>query len=199
MAHAASVIDLYESLVSAEDEKSRAKIIAGAFERLEERYPELKDLATAGGVRESELRLQKEIELVKLRVEEVRFELGREIEKARADLSKDIEQVRADLSKEIAQVKSDLTKDIEQVRADLSKEIAQVKSDLTKDIEQVRADLSKEIAQVKADLQIEIEQLRTEVKTDFASGNQKVIRWMTGLILTQLITIVTVIMATAML
>ena len=83
MTQPASVIDLYDSLLAAEDERARARIIAGAFERLEDRYPELKDLATASGVRESELRLQKEIE-------QVRTELIREIEKLRADTSKEI-------------------------------------------------------------------------------------------------------------
>ena len=97
MSDTASVIDLYDRLLAAEDERARAKIIASAFERLEDRYPELKDMATASGVREAELRLQKEIEQTRLRIEEVR-----------ADLSKEIEQVRADLSKEIAHCKHDI-------------------------------------------------------------------------------------------
>ncbi len=143
MGHPASVIDLYDSLLAAEDERARARIIAGAFERLEDRYPELKDLATASGVRESELRLQKEIELVKLRIEEVRSELIRETT-------------------------------------------------------QVRVDLTKEIEQVRADLKIEIEKLRTELKTDIANGNQKVLRWVTGLMFAQLVTILAVILGTAL-
>ncbi len=127
MAQPASVIDLYDSLLAAEDERTRARIIAGAFERLEDRYPELRDLATASGVRQSELRLQKEIE-----------------------------QVRSDLTKQIEQVRSDLTKDIEQVRLR---------------IEEVRADLTKEIHH----------------------GNQKNLRWTTGLMFAQLVTIIAVV------
>ncbi|MFP4258269.1 MAG: hypothetical protein ACLFRE_04615, partial [Desulfovermiculus sp.] len=91
MSSTASVIDLYDSLLAAKDERARAKIIASAFERLEDRYPELKDMATASGVREAELRLQREIEQTRLRIEEVR-----------ADLSKEIEHVRSDLTQEIA-------------------------------------------------------------------------------------------------
>ena len=132
----ASIIDLYDSLLAAEDERARARIIANAFERLEDRYPELRDMVTASGMRESELRLQQEIEKTRLRIEEVRAELGKEIERVRADLSKEIERVRANLSKEI-----------EQVRADLSKEIEQVRADLGRDIEHLRADLTREIAQ----------------------------------------------------
>lgn len=75
----ASIIDLYDSLLAAEDERSRARIIANAIERLEDRYPELKDLATASGLRETELRLQKEIEQTRLRIEEVRSDLTKEI------------------------------------------------------------------------------------------------------------------------
>lgn len=98
----ASIIDLYDSLLAAEDERARARIIAGAFERLEDRYPEIKDMVTGSALRETELRLQKEIEQTRLRIEEVRAELGTDIEQIRADLSKEIEQVRADLTKEIA-------------------------------------------------------------------------------------------------
>ncbi|EFI32820.1 hypothetical protein Dthio_PD0126 [Desulfonatronospira thiodismutans ASO3-1] len=156
MTQPASVIDLYDSLLAAEDERARARIIAGAFERLEDRYPELKDLATASGVRESELRLQKEIEQLRLRIEEVRSDLTREIEQVRADLLKEIE-------------KTNLR--IEEVRTELIREIAQVRADLSKDIERLRAETSKEIA----------------------AGNQKILRWTTGLLFAQLVAIIAVI------
>jgi hypothetical protein len=79
-----SAIELYEQLSTAPDEKTRARLIAEAFERMEERYPEVKDLATQSGMRETELRLQKEIETVR-----------REIVEAEGRLVKEIEQVRA--------------------------------------------------------------------------------------------------------
>lgn len=67
---------------------ARAREIAEAFERLEERYPHLRDLATQGHVRESELRLQREIEQVrsdlKLDIEPLRTEPAR----AKVDLIK---------------------------------------------------------------------------------------------------------------
>ena len=53
-----SSVALYEALTSAPDDRARARVIAEAFERLEERYPHLPELATQGHVRESELRLQ---------------------------------------------------------------------------------------------------------------------------------------------
>ena len=84
MAQSAKVIDLYDRLLDAKDDRTRAKIIASAFESLEDRYPELRDMATASGVRETELRLQKEIEQV------------------RADLSREIAEMRVDLTQKIA-------------------------------------------------------------------------------------------------
>ena len=96
-----SVIDLYERLRKAPDDETRARIIAEAFEQLEDRYPEIKDLATAGALRETELRLLKEIE-------QVRADLSREIEQVRADLSREIEQVRADLSVQMERMRYSL-------------------------------------------------------------------------------------------
>ncbi len=83
-----SSIALYEALTNAPDEHTRARVIAEAFERLEERYPHLPELVTQGHLRESELRLQ------------------REIEQVRADLKLDIERLRG----EVAQSKVDLLK-----------------------------------------------------------------------------------------
>ncbi len=90
MAHSAlSVIDVYEQLLSAPDDKTRARIIATAFERLEDRYPELKDLATATGVRETELRLLKKIEKIRQDTQQIRA---------------DMHQTELRLQKEIAEV-----------------------------------------------------------------------------------------------
>ena len=112
-----SIVELYEALSTAPDERTRARVIAEAFERLEDRYPHLPELATQGHVRESELRLQKEITQMqanlKLEIEQVRADvriteqrLQKEIEQLRAELKRDIERVRGD----IARVKIDLLK-----------------------------------------------------------------------------------------
>ena len=119
-----SSVALYEALTTAPDDRTRARVIAEAFERLEERYPHLPALATQAHVRESELRLQKEIEQVRAEIEQVRAELKLDIEQVRAQ----IEQVRA----EVEQVRAELKRDIEQVRADLKLEIARSRNDLLK-------------------------------------------------------------------
>jgi len=112
-----SSVALYEALTSAPDERARARVIAEAFERLEERYPHLPDLATQAHLRETELRLHKEIE-------QIRADLKADIEQVRAELKADIEQVRA----ELRETELRIQKEIEVVR----REIVQVKVDLLK-------------------------------------------------------------------
>jgi len=70
-----AALDLYAKLADTTDDKERARLIADAFEALEARFPQLNDLATQGHVRESELRLQKEIKGVELQIKQVEVNL----------------------------------------------------------------------------------------------------------------------------
>lgn len=63
-------------------------MITEAFERLEECYPHLPDLATQAHLRETELRLQKEIELIRAELRETELRLQKEITQAKVDLLK---------------------------------------------------------------------------------------------------------------
>ncbi len=72
-----SVVELCEALTSAEDDCARAKVIAEASERLEDRYLHLPELATQGHLRETELRQQKEIERVRLQIAQRRGQIRR--------------------------------------------------------------------------------------------------------------------------
>lgn len=119
-----SVVALYEALSTAPDDRTRARVIAEAFESLEDRYPHLPDLATQGHVRESELRLQREIEKVRAEIEQVRAELKVDIEQIRAELRTTEQR----LQKEIEQVRADLKLDIERLRV----EVTRTKLDLLK-------------------------------------------------------------------
>ena len=85
-----SVVALYEALASAQDERARARVIAEAFEQIEARYPHLQDLVTQHHLRETELRLQKEIE-------QVRADLTLQIEQLRGEVKTDIERSRNSL------------------------------------------------------------------------------------------------------
>jgi hypothetical protein len=74
-----AALDLYAKLTETTDEKERAHLIASAFDALEARFPQINELATQGHVRESELRLQKEIKGVELQIKEVEARLQKEI------------------------------------------------------------------------------------------------------------------------
>ena len=98
-----SAVQLYEALTSAPDDRTRARLIAEAFERLEERYPHLPDLVTQGHLRETELRLQKEIE-------QLRAELIEKIERMRGEIQIDLTRQRGETGAAIERVKWDLLK-----------------------------------------------------------------------------------------
>ncbi len=106
----ASVIELYEQLVNAPDERTRARLIAEAISEVDSHYPRLKEVATRHELKETELRLTREIGQIRLEIEQVRADLSKEIEQVRADLSKEIEQVRAEVKIGLAQVQSNLLK-----------------------------------------------------------------------------------------
>jgi hypothetical protein len=74
-----AALRLYEQLTEAKDDKTRARLIAEAFDALEARFPHLADLATQGHIRDSELRLQKEIA-------EVEGRLRKEMEQIRVEV-----------------------------------------------------------------------------------------------------------------
>jgi len=88
-----AALHLYEQLSEATDDKSRAKIIAEAFSQLEDRYPHLKEVATQSHVRESELRLQKEIREVEVKIKEAEGRLQKEMREIEVNLRKDIHQI----------------------------------------------------------------------------------------------------------
>ena len=131
-------LHLYRKLHEARNDEARSDAIVEAFSELEERFPGLKDTATRQHLSETELRLQKEIEGVRL-----------EIKQVEGSLRKEIEQVRL----EIKQVEGNLQKEIEGVRL----EIKQVEGSLRKEIEQVRLEIEKTRTDMK---RIELEMAR---------------------------------------
>jgi len=50
-----AALEFYAQLTEAPDEKTRARLIADAFDALEARFPRISNLATQGDVREGEL------------------------------------------------------------------------------------------------------------------------------------------------
>jgi len=98
-------LKLYDELRRASSDDERAHLIADAFERFEERYPNLQQVVTSKEARETELRLQKEIEGVRLEIKQVEGSLQKEIEGVRLE----IKQVEGSLGKEIKSVELRLT------------------------------------------------------------------------------------------
>ncbi|MDD5037228.1 MAG: hypothetical protein PHE55_21075 [Methylococcaceae bacterium] len=96
---------LYEQLTEAGEDKTRAKLITEAFEQLEDRYSQLKDVATHGQVRESELRVQKEFK-------EVEARLQKEIRKVEGKVREGIREVEAKVRVEIRDMEVKLTQAI---------------------------------------------------------------------------------------
>ncbi len=105
-------LHLYQQLRDAPDEGSRAKIIATAFEQLEDRYPNLKNIATVSDVRESELCLKKEIKELELR-------LMQEIKEIEGRLQKEMHELEGRLQKEIQELEGRLQKEIKQLEIQL--------------------------------------------------------------------------------
>ena len=95
----AVALHLYEKLNEAPDDKARSKAIVEAFSELEERYPNLKEVATQRDLSETELRLQKEIKIVEAN-------LQKEIKTVEANLQKEIEKTRLEIEKVRVEVKS---------------------------------------------------------------------------------------------
>jgi len=118
-----AALRLYEQLTEATDDKTRARLIAEAFDALEARFPQIGDLATQGHLRETELRLQKEIKELE----------GR--------LRKEITEVEGRLRKEITEVEGRLKADIKALDLKITEvdlKITEVEGRLRKELEQVR-------------------------------------------------------------
>jgi len=167
-------IKVYEAF---KDDENKAKILADVIEQIE-MVLKSNQVATQQDLINTQVALTKEIE-------KIRADLTIKIEQVRTELIKEIEKVRADLKIEIEQVRADLTKEIEKVRADLKIEIEQVRADLTKEIEKVRG----EIKETELKLQKEIEKARTELTIVMHNNHVSALRWLVGLMITQLLAI----------
>ncbi len=117
----AVALHLYEKLNEAPDDKARSKAIVEAFSELEERYPNLREVATQRDLSETELRLQKEIRIVEANLQKEIEQIRLEIKTVEANLQKEIKIVEANLQKEIEKVRLE----IKQVEVNFSKALHQ--------------------------------------------------------------------------
>jgi uncharacterized protein involved in exopolysaccharide biosynthesis len=103
-----AALQLYAQLTEAPDEKTRARLIADAFDALETRFPHITDLATEGHLRESELRLQKEIKEVEARLQKEIKEVEARLQQDIKALELQIHEVEARLQERISRVEVQL-------------------------------------------------------------------------------------------
>ncbi len=129
----ATVLELYDRLAAATDDRQRMRILAEAFQTLAEHSVHPGEVASREDLRQTELKLTREIEQIRLEIEQVRGEI-KEVE---LKLTREIEQVRG----EIKEVELKLTREIEQVRAELTKEIEQLRGELKVDIQRTQGTL----------------------------------------------------------
>jgi len=151
-----AALKLYEELLDAGEDKRRAKLIAEAFEALEARYPDLRDVATHAHLRETELRLLREIEAIRLETKEVEANLRLDMQAMEANLRKEMREIDAGLRKEIEGVRLEM----KEIEANLRKEMREIDANLRKEIEGVRL----EMKGIEANLRKEIEDVRLEIK-----------------------------------
>jgi chromosome segregation ATPase len=113
---------LSEQVNDAPDDRTRFRLIVDAIRELEDGWPRPGEIARGADVRETELRLQKEIEVVRKEIKETELRLQKEIEVVR----KEIKETELRLQKEIEVVR----REIKETELRLQKEIAQVRVDL---------------------------------------------------------------------
>jgi predicted RNase H-like nuclease (RuvC/YqgF family) len=142
-------LKLYEQLTETADERQRFRLIADAIGRLEDSWPRPSDVARTSDVRESELRLQKEIEGVRKEIESLRKDTE-SLRKETVSLRKEIEAIRRDIE--------EIRREIEAIR----KESMESESRLRKEIEQVRTE-TEQVRRETAQVRLEVERVRGEI------------------------------------
>jgi len=147
------------------NEEEKSELIAEFIKGINEEYPELKYHATKSDVKETELKLTKEIENTRKEIKELDLKL-----------TKEIKEIESGLTKEIKELDLKLTKEIESTR----KEIKELDLKLTKEIKEVDAKLTKEIKELDLKLTKEIESTRKEIKeAKFVMLKWQFIFWVT--------------------
>ena len=164
----AVALRLYEQLTEAPDDKTRARVIAEALEEMEQRYPQIRDMATQETLRVTELRLVKEIEQIRQEIREIESRLSLEIKEVELRMIKEIELVR----QEIREIELRMAREIELVR----QEIREVESRLYLEMKEIDSRLSLKIKEVERKLSLDIKGLEVKI----ADSRAELIRWVVG-------------------
>ena len=79
------------------NEEEKSELIAEFIKEINEEYPELKYHATKSDIKETELKLTKEIENTRKEIKELDLKLTKEIKEADAKLTKEIENTKKEI------------------------------------------------------------------------------------------------------
>ena len=132
-------LKLYQGLTDAGEDKKKAKIFATAFEELEQRYPEVKDLATGAQLTETSLLLQKEIQAMGSQHTETSLLLQKEIQNNRSQLT----EKSLLLQKEMKEIEYNSQKDMKEIESNLKLAM----SEIQKEMQENKIEMLKSISQ----------------------------------------------------
>jgi len=149
-----------------DDEKSL--LVEEFINEINKEYPDLKYHATKQDVTQTELKLTKEIEKVRLEIKELDNKASKEREKIRLDLTKEIEKVRL----EIKELDIKASEEREKIRL----EIKDLDKKASEEREKIRLDLTKEIEKVR----LEIKELDVKLTNKISETKTDLIRWVVG-------------------
>jgi len=116
-------------------EEDKAKIIAEGFAELEVRYPDLANVSTKDELKNSELRLTKEIKELDVKIKDLDVKLTKEIKEVEAKLTKEIKEVDAkikDLDVKLTKEIKELDVKIKELDVKLTTEIKDSKVEIIK-------------------------------------------------------------------
>jgi len=169
-----TAFDLSSQIDAAPDDHTRFQLLAEAIRALAEQAPRPEDIARGADVRESELRLQKEIAVVHKEMREGELRLQGQIEEGRREtevVRKEMRESELRLQGEIEGVRREIEivrKEMRECELRLQGQIREVELRLQGEIEGVRRDIEgvrREIKEVELRLQQEIDQVRVDLKT----------------------------------
>ena len=139
-AYAFDSLTAYEKMIASGMQEEQAKTQANLFKEFFalKADQDREELATKGAIRESELRLQKEIEIVRAEIKETELRLQKEIEIVRGQTEKvraELKETELRLQKEIAIVRGETEKlraELKETELRLLNEIEKTKNSLLK-------------------------------------------------------------------
>ena len=127
-------LELYHGLTEAGEDKKKAKLFADAFEHLERRYPEVKDLATNGQLTEHSLQIKKDIA-------EINQQISKDIAATNLQASNNVAEINLQASNNVAEINLQAANNVAKINQKAASNLAE--TNLT--IEKMRSALAEKM------------------------------------------------------